>query len=112
MCMRDSDNLAPGFGGQISYRPCLLSYAELSECPLDPGGYFIINGSEKVIIAQEKMATNGVYVFQKKSNKYAFTSECRSCLENSSRPTSTMWVHLMTRGGSVSGKCFKLSSTH
>lgn len=32
--------------------------AELNECPLDPGGYFIINGAEKVIIAQEKMATN------------------------------------------------------
>ncbi|VDN08718.1 unnamed protein product, partial [Dibothriocephalus latus] len=32
--------------------------AELNECPLDPGGYFIINGSEKVLIAQEKMATN------------------------------------------------------
>lgn len=31
---------------------------ELNECPLDPGGYFIINGSEKVLIAQEKMATN------------------------------------------------------
>ena len=31
---------------------------ELNECPLDPGGYFIINGSEKVFIAQEKMATN------------------------------------------------------
>lgn len=43
---------------------CLLSdmtdrdLTELNECPLDPGGYFIINGSEKVLIAQEKMATN------------------------------------------------------
>ena len=43
---------------------CLLNaltdrdLTELNECPLDPGGYFIINGSEKVLIAKEKMATN------------------------------------------------------
>ena len=24
---------------------------EVNECPLDPGGYFIINGSEKVIFS-------------------------------------------------------------
>ncbi|KAF6161182.1 hypothetical protein GIB67_007823, partial [Kingdonia uniflora] len=30
------------------------------ECPYDQGGYFIINGSEKVLIAQEKMSTNHV----------------------------------------------------
>lgn len=24
--------------------------SELNECPLDPGGYFVINGSEKVIL--------------------------------------------------------------
>ncbi|XP_072027368.1 DNA-directed RNA polymerase II subunit RPB2 [Amphiura filiformis] len=84
---------------------CLLSgltdrdLTELNECPLDPGGYFIINGSEKVLIAQEKMSTNSVYVFCKKDAKYAFTAECRSCLEHSSRPTSTIWVHMMAKGG-------------
>uniref|UniRef100_H2Y4I8 DNA-directed RNA polymerase subunit beta n=1 Tax=Ciona savignyi TaxID=51511 RepID=H2Y4I8_CIOSA len=86
---------------------CLLSgltdrdLTELNECPLDPGGYFIINGSEKVLIAQEKMATNTVYVFKKKDSKYAFTSEIRSSLENSSRPTSSMWVNMLARGGQV-----------
>ncbi|MGH0154732.1 UNVERIFIED_CONTAM: hypothetical protein FKN15_028432 [Acipenser sinensis] len=86
---------------------CLLSgltdrdLCELNECPLDPGGYFIINGSEKVLIAQEKMATNTVYVFAKKDSKYAYTGECRSCLENSSRPTSSIWVSMMARGGQV-----------
>ena len=37
----------------------------IGECPYDQGGYFIINGSEKVLIAQERMATNHVYVFPK-----------------------------------------------
>ncbi|KHJ93906.1 DNA-directed RNA polymerase II subunit RPB2 family protein [Oesophagostomum dentatum] len=84
---------------------CMLSnmsdrdLTELNECPLDPGGYFVINGSEKVLIAQEKMATNTVYVFSMKDGKYAFKTECRSCLENSSRPTSTMWVNMMARSG-------------
>ncbi|CAL1261967.1 unnamed protein product [Larinioides sclopetarius] len=86
---------------------CLLNeltdrdLTELNECPLDPGGYFIINGSEKVLIAQEKMATNSVYVFQMKDSKYAYKSECRSCLEHSSRPTSTLWVNMLARGGQI-----------
>ena len=36
------------------------------ECTFDQGGYFIINGSEKVIIANERMASNIVLVFHKK----------------------------------------------
>lgn len=72
---------------------------ELNECPLDPGGYFIINGSEKVLIAQEKMATNTVYVFAMKDSKFAYKTEIRSCLEHSSRPTSTLWVNMMAKGG-------------
>jgi len=84
---------------------CLLNgmtdrdLTELNECPLDPGGYFIINGSEKVLIAQEKMATNTVYVFSMKHSKYAYKTEIRSCQENSSRPTTTMWVNMMAKGG-------------
>jgi DNA-directed RNA polymerase II subunit RPB2 len=89
---------------------CLLNnlsdrdLTELNECPLDPGGYFVINGSEKVVIAQEKMATNTVYVFEKKDSKYELTAECRSCLENSSRPTSTIWINLLGRQGGAGVK--------
>lgn len=55
------------------------------------GGYFVINGSEKVLIAQEKMANNHVYVFKKSQpSKYGFVAECRS--------VSTMrLVHTMTQ---------------
>eukprot|EP00053_Salpingoeca_punica_P007477 m.68210 g.68210 ORF g.68210 m.68210 type:complete len:1172 (-) comp14168_c1_seq1:338-3853(-) len=76
-------------------RYCLLDslseteLAFLSECPLDVGGYFIVNGSEKVLIAQEKMAGNTVFVFQRKDVKGTYTCEIRSILETSSRPPST-----------------------
>jgi len=35
---------------------------EAGEDPKDPGGYFIINGSERVLIAQEDLASNNVLV--------------------------------------------------
>ena len=78
--------------------------AELNECPLDPGGYFIINGSEKVLIAQEKMATNTVYVFSMKDHKFAYKTEIRSILENSTRPTSTLYVNMLARSNQIGGK--------
>ena len=32
----------------------------MSECIYDQGGYFVVNGSEKVLIAQERRANNMV----------------------------------------------------
>jgi DNA-directed RNA polymerase II subunit RPB2 len=37
------------------------------ECEFDQGGYFIVRGSEKVIVAQEKAASNYIYVFKNKA---------------------------------------------
>ncbi|KAK2071912.1 hypothetical protein P8C59_006297 [Phyllachora maydis] len=34
----------------------------MNECPLDPGGYFIVNGTEKVILIQEQLSKNRVIV--------------------------------------------------
>lgn len=36
------------------------------ECEYDPGGYFIVNGSEKFVLSQEKMVENKPLVFIKK----------------------------------------------
>jgi DNA-directed RNA polymerase II subunit RPB2 len=53
------------------------------ECKYDPGGYFIINGNEKVLISQEKIAPNIIQVFNNhKPGKYSILSEVRSYPEN------------------------------
>ncbi|KAK3098091.1 hypothetical protein FSP39_016018 [Pinctada imbricata] len=36
--------------------------AKLNECPMDPGGYFITKGSEKVILIQEQLSKNRMIV--------------------------------------------------
>jgi DNA-directed RNA polymerase III subunit RPC2 len=36
--------------------------ANMNECALDPGGYFIVNGTEKVILVQEQLSKNRVIV--------------------------------------------------
>ena len=59
----------------------------VKECEFDQGGYFIIKGGEKVIVAQERMATNFVYVFNKKEQSgYSWQAEVRSNLDGSNRP--------------------------
>ena len=50
------------------------------ECKYDAGGYFIINGSEKTVLGQERAAENRVYVFNvsKNDTKYTWKAEIKS----------------------------------
>ena len=40
------------------------------ECKFDPGGYFIVNGQEKIVMSIEKMVDNKILVFSKKDLTY------------------------------------------
>lgn len=46
-----------------------MEQAKLNECPLDPGGYFITRGTEKVILIQEQLSKNRMLVELDKSNQ-------------------------------------------
>jgi DNA-directed RNA polymerase II subunit RPB2 len=50
------------------------------ECYMDPGGYFIINGSEKTCLGQERIAENLVHCFNisKNNSKWQWMAEIRS----------------------------------
>jgi len=41
-----------------------------NECKFDPGGYFIVNGAEKIVMSMEKMVDNKILVFSKKEPTY------------------------------------------
>ena len=53
----------------------------LGECPYDQGGYFVIDGKEKVIISQERIATNQLFISDP-------SDEERDLLEGMIRSTS------------------------
>lgn len=51
----------------------------MGECPLDCGGYFIIKGSEKTVLGQERAAENRVYCFDgKNTTKWSWYAEIKS----------------------------------
>lgn len=53
---------------------------QTGECKFDAGGYFIINGSEKTVLGQERAAENKVYCFNvsKNNTKYSWIAEIKS----------------------------------
>ena len=49
------------------------------ECKMDPGGYFIINGSEKTCLAQERASENSIHCFHTpKNTKWSWCAEIKS----------------------------------
>ena len=68
----------------------------MGECRNDYGGYFIIDGKEKVIMSQEKFADNMLYVRKNKSDDvYSHSAEIRSVSEDASKPIRTTSVRMV-----------------
>jgi DNA-directed RNA polymerase II subunit RPB2 len=57
-----------------------LDHNVTGECPHDAGGYFIINGSEKTVLGQERAAENKVvcYNVAKNNTKWLWVAEIKS----------------------------------
>ncbi len=68
----------------------------MGECRNDLGGYFIIDGKEKTIVAQEKFADNMLYIKKVNDDNYLYSAELRSVSENVSKPVRTFSVKLCT----------------
>ena len=72
----------------------------MGECRNDTGGYFIIDGKEKAIVAQENRANNVLYIVKNKpDNKFSHAAEIRSVSEDTSKPQRTFSVRIMAESG-------------
>lgn len=54
------------------------SLSSLGECAYDSGGYFVVDGKEKVIISQERIATNQLFINESKDPNYLIEGMIRS----------------------------------
>ncbi len=57
-------------------------------------GYFVVKGSEKVVLAQKRLATNKWFIFPGTKPGYTWTAEIRACHHAKIRSTSTMRIHV------------------
>ena len=75
----------------------------MGECRNDCGGYFIIDGKEKVLISQEKFADNMLYIRANKADDlYSHSAEIRSVSEDTSKPIRTTSVRIVAPSPSLS----------
>ena len=73
--------------------------SDLGECTHDPLGYFVVHGSERTILCQEKVADNRIMIFQtkKSSSKYLFSVELKSLQESFTTPPKKLEIRLSSK---------------
>ncbi|CAI8495521.1 unnamed protein product [Hanseniaspora opuntiae] len=72
-----------------------LEMAKMLECPLDPGGYFIVNGTEKVILVQEQLSKNRIIVEADEKKELVQASVTSSTHERKSK------TYVVTKNGKI-----------
>lgn len=103
----------------LGSRACILSNGtnlqrkQYEECAYDEGGYFIINGSEKVLISQERQAENKAYVFKnpKSQAKYSHDCEVKSLPARKVQTPKSIHVKLTSKE-TIYGKNIKVTLPH
>jgi DNA-directed RNA polymerase II subunit RPB2 len=72
---------------------------KLGECPFDQGGYFIVDGKEKVIISQERIAPNKLFLSVPTGSikDYSLKGECRSVSADNKLFTKVLQLYVMKK---------------
>ena len=87
-----------------------LTKMEMGEGTYDYGGYFIVKGSEKVIICQEKKCDNKVCCFKQKSAQTKFSEKAEiTCIHpDNSSMISPVYVQMKAKEESYGGNVIRV----
>tara|TARA_B110000858_G_scaffold25755_1_gene26647 strand:- start:6186 stop:10874 length:4689 start_codon:yes stop_codon:yes gene_type:complete len=81
-----------------------------NECKYDYGGYFIVNGNEKVLISQDRINENKTLIFPPNNNTDGIYAEIRSTSDNSYLPPKTTSLN-MTGKVNHMGRIIRLNTS-
>lgn len=82
-----------------------------NECRYDPGGYFIINGNEKVIISQDRIAENKCLIFSANGSVTdGLTAEIRSVQDGIFLPPKTTSISMSSKPTHL-GRIIRINSS-
>jgi DNA-directed RNA polymerase II subunit RPB2 len=79
---------------------CVLNNAsfemrkQMGECPFDQGGYFVIDGQEKVIVSHERKAENKLYIVKSMDDLYTYSAQIKSIPSDSFKYARTTVVNI------------------
>ena len=85
-------------------KPCLLYnkpnefLKAVGECPYDQGGYFIISGSEKILITHQEQAFNTLYIQNQEADPQITTYASISCLSPETRQVRRVTFAIIRKG--------------
>ena len=86
---------------------CVISGAtmemkkQMGECPYDQGGYFVVEGQEKVIVSHERKAENKLYIVSSTETMFSFSAQIKSVPEESFMYARTTIVNVNATNGLI-----------
>ena len=100
----------------VKSRYCILNtypdYSNINQCRYDMGGYFLINGNEKVVVSQDRICENKTHVFtNNKLTSYSHIAEIRSVAENKFGVPKTTTLKLSSKSTQY-GKFIRVNIHH
>ena len=67
---------------------------QAGECPYDQGGYFVIDGQEKVIVSHERKVENKLYIIKSGDGLFSYSAQIKSIPEDTFKYARTTVINI------------------